>query len=84
MKDASHYTRGSSFPRVKRQGGGVKHPPPFSAEVKERAEPLPLWAFAVCYRVTFTFTLVVLQQEPDLVVTIELNLENLCQKKEQE
>jgi len=27
-----------SFPRVKRPGRGVDHPPPFSAEIKERVE----------------------------------------------
>jgi len=27
-----------SFPGVKRPGRGVDHPPPFSAEVKERVE----------------------------------------------
>jgi hypothetical protein len=33
-------TKGTeSFPRVKRPGRGVDHPPPSSAEVKERAEP---------------------------------------------
>jgi hypothetical protein len=38
-----------SFPRVKHPGHGVDHPPPFSAEVKERVELYfyspsgPLW-----------------------------------------
>ena len=55
---ASHTTGTGSFPGVKRPGRGVDHPPPSSAEVKERiAIPLlPLWAFVACYRVTFTFT----------------------------
>ena len=30
---------GSLSPRVKQPGRGVEHPPPFSAEVKERVEP---------------------------------------------
>ena len=44
------YTMGAgSFPGVKRQGRGVDHPPPSSAEVKERVELYlysdsgPLW-----------------------------------------
>jgi len=33
------YTRGTgSFPGVKWPGHGVDHPPPYSAEVKERVE----------------------------------------------
>jgi len=33
------YTMGTgSFPRVKRLGRGVDHPPPYSAEAKERVE----------------------------------------------
>jgi len=33
------YTMGAgSFPRVKLSGGGVDHPPPSNAEVKEREE----------------------------------------------
>ena len=53
------YTMGTgSVPGVKRPGRGVKHPPPCSAEVKERVQLslLPLWAFVARYRVTFTFT----------------------------
>jgi len=52
------YTMGTgSFPGVNRPGGGVDHPSPSSAEVKERAVPLlPHWAFVACYRVNFTFT----------------------------
>ena len=46
-----------SFPRLKRPGRGVDHPLPSNAEVKERVELLPLWAFMACYRETFTFTL---------------------------
>jgi hypothetical protein len=42
-----------SFPGVKRPERGVNHPPPSSAEVKERVELhplLPLWAFTACSR----------------------------------
>jgi hypothetical protein len=45
-----------SFPGVKQLGRGVDHPPPSSAEVKEksRAIPLlPLWAFMACSRENF-------------------------------
>jgi hypothetical protein len=44
---------------VKRPGRGVDHPPPSSAEVKGGVElyMFLLWAFVVCYRVTFTFTI---------------------------
>jgi hypothetical protein len=47
-----------SFPGVKKLGCGVDHPPPSSAEVKERVEIplLPLWVFVICSRVNFTFT----------------------------
>jgi len=51
----------ASFPRVKRSGRGVDHPPPFRAEVKERVELYlysPFWAIMACSRVTFTFTFV--------------------------
>jgi hypothetical protein len=46
------------FPGVKRPGRDVDHPPSSSAEVKERVDLYlcPIWAFVVCYRVTFTFT----------------------------
>jgi hypothetical protein len=47
-----------SFPGIKRPGRGVDHPPPTSAEIKERVELYlysPLWAFMACYRVIFTF-----------------------------
>jgi len=44
------YTMGTgSFPGVKRSGRGVDHPPPYSAEVKERVKLYlyspsgPLW-----------------------------------------
>jgi hypothetical protein len=53
------YTMGTgSFPGVKRPGRGVDHPPPSSAEVKERLELplLPLWAFVVCSRANFYIT----------------------------
>jgi hypothetical protein len=42
-----------SFPGVKQPEGGVDHPPPFSAEVKERVE---LHFYFTCVFVTFTFT----------------------------
>jgi len=44
------------FLGVKRPGCGVDHPPPSSAEVKERVELYPLlphWAFVACSRVNF-------------------------------
>jgi len=47
-----------SFPGVKRPGRGVYHPPPSSAEVKERVELYlysPLWIFVACSRVNFIF-----------------------------
>ena len=46
-------------PGGKRPGGGVEHPPPSRAEVKERAKLYiysPFWAFVAYYRVNFTFT----------------------------
>jgi len=50
------YTTGTgSISGIKRPGPGVGHPPPFSAEVKEREE-LYLWAFVACSRVNLTFT----------------------------
>ena len=55
-----------SFPREKRLGCGVDHPPPPTSEVKEksRAIPLlPLWAFVACSRVNFAFYLYLLCQE---------------------
>jgi hypothetical protein len=48
------------FPGLKFSGRGVDHPPPFSTEVIERVELYiypPPWAFVVCSRVNFTFTL---------------------------
>jgi hypothetical protein len=36
---ASYTTGTGSFPGVKRQGRGVDHPPPSSAEVKQRVQP---------------------------------------------
>jgi hypothetical protein len=45
------------FKGVKRSGRGVDHPPPSSAEVKERVELYlhpPLRAFVACSRVNFT------------------------------
>ena len=35
---ASYTMDTGSFPEVKQQGRGVDHPPPFSAEIKERVE----------------------------------------------
>ena len=46
-----------SFPGVKQPGRDVNHPPPFSAEIKERVALymyFPLWAFMVCSRAKFT------------------------------
>jgi hypothetical protein len=48
-----------SFPGVQRLGRGVDHPPPSSAEVRERVELYlysPSRAFVACSRVNFTFT----------------------------
>ena len=50
-----------SFLGVKRSGRGVDHPPPVSAEVKERVELYMYflsWAFMACSRANFTFTLI--------------------------
>ena len=50
-----------SFPGLKRPGRGANHPPPSSAEVKERIELyvyFRLWAFMACYRANFTFTFI--------------------------
>jgi len=47
-------------PGVKRQGRGVNHQTPFSAEVKGRIELhlcSSLWAFVACYNLNFTFNL---------------------------
>ena len=46
-------------------GHGVDHPPPSSAEVKERIQlylnpPLPLWAYEASSRVNFTFTFIII------------------------
>jgi hypothetical protein len=50
-----------SFPGIKRPGRGVDHPPPYSAEVKERVE-LYLYSssgdFMACSRLNFTFTFI--------------------------
>jgi hypothetical protein len=53
-----------SFPGVKRPGRGVDHPPPSSAEVKERLV-LYLYslAFVACYRENFTFTFTTIKME---------------------
>jgi hypothetical protein len=48
-----------SYPGVKQPGRGLNHPPPFSAQVKERVELyiyFPSEAFMVSPRVNFTFT----------------------------
>ena len=55
------YTMGTGFyPGVKLLGCGIDHPPPSSAEVKERVglylNPPP-WAFVACSRMSFTFHL---------------------------
>jgi hypothetical protein len=53
------YTMGTgSFPVVKRPGRGVDHPPPSSAEVKEKVKLylFPFRTFVACSRVNFTFT----------------------------
>jgi hypothetical protein len=50
----------ASLSRIKHLGHGVDHPPPFSAEVKERVVPYlcsPLWTFMVSYSVNVTFTM---------------------------
>jgi hypothetical protein len=59
------------LPGVKRPGRGADHPPPSSAEVKERVDLYlyspPLWAFMACSRASFAVYLyfhVLLQ--PDL------------------
>ena len=44
------------FPGLKRPGRGVDHPPPSSAEVKERVELYPYSPFMACSRANFTFT----------------------------
>ena len=56
-----------SFPGVKRPRGVVNHPPPTSAEVKEKVE-LYLYSpcvFVVCSRVNFTFYLFHLRHLPE-------------------
>jgi hypothetical protein len=40
-----------SFSGVKRLGGGADHPHPSSADVNERVELLPIWAFVASSRV---------------------------------
>jgi hypothetical protein len=61
-----------SFLGVKQLGRGVDHPPPSSAEVKARVElylhhpPPPPQAFVACYRVNFTFKLLVRIEIPIL------------------
>jgi hypothetical protein len=55
------YTMGTaSLPGIKRPERGVDHPPPSSAEVKERVRAvslLPMCAFKACSRVSFICTL---------------------------
>jgi hypothetical protein len=51
------------FPGVKWPGRGVDHPPTSSAEVRERVELCiyyNLWAFVACYRVNFTFLIIII------------------------
>ena len=61
-RSASYTVSTGSFPGgggVKRPGRGVDHPPTSSAEVKETVKLYlcsPLWAFAACSTVDFTFT----------------------------
>jgi hypothetical protein len=51
---SASYTMGTgSFPGVKRPGRDVFHPPPSSAEVKEKVRALS--AFVACSRVNLTF-----------------------------
>jgi len=49
-----------SSPGVKRPGRGVDHPPPSSAEVKERVELYICSPYMACSRVNFTFILMVI------------------------
>ena len=55
---------------VKQPGRGVNHPPPSSAEVKERVEPCLyslLWAFVACSRMNFNFYLLRSRNETSTV-----------------
>jgi hypothetical protein len=58
---SAYNTKGTrSFPGVKRSGRCVDHPPPSSAEVKERVELYlysPFWNFLACYRVEFIYSM---------------------------
>jgi hypothetical protein len=68
------YTMGTgSFPGVKRPECGVDHPPPSSAEVRERESRviplLPLWAFLACSRVNLTFTFTLSKTEEYILET---------------
>ena len=64
---ASCTTGTGSFPGVKRSGRGVDHPPPSSAEVKERVEIYCyLWTFVACSSESFTFTFML--ESPYIVV----------------
>jgi hypothetical protein len=50
------------FSGIKRPGSGVDHPPPSSAEVKERVVLyMYLWAFVACYSVTVPYLLLIRQ-----------------------
>ena len=56
---ASYTMCTGSFPGVKQQGRGIYHPPPSSAEVKERVGLnlySPPWTFMAYSRVSFTFS----------------------------
>jgi hypothetical protein len=60
---------------VKRPRSGVDHPPPSSAEVKERVElyiPLiPLWVFVAVLWRTFTFTFFTLKINENCSAVLE-------------
>ena len=52
-------------------GRGVDHPPPSSAEVKEKVEAihlLPLWAFVACSMENFTLLYITLKHSHHQVI----------------
>jgi hypothetical protein len=79
-----------SFPGIKRPGRGVDHPPPSSAEVKERVELYlysPLWDFMACSRVNFTLLKLDLclfrkneRKESGCATRVPLNMQGLKEK----